>query len=465
MARAGVQSILVALFVALTIRAMPSAAEPIPSVVTPEWLASRSADSRLVIIDARLPVRLYLEKHIPGAVPLAPDNLRSVEGGVPAKVYPQEVLDLIAGRLGLCTDTPVVVYGEESDVDAAFVAAILRIYGLDGVAVLDGGMKRWIAEGRPTNADRRIVPTSVLRVRRNDLPLASADDVRKAVLAKSAVMLDVRPAEQYGAGHIPGAVHRFWAADRIGEGLPGAGSYRPLEELRGEYAALGIGSDTPAIVYCNTGAMAASSFFILRYALGCTNVRLYDGAWAEWSMLPDAPREAGVKVDLPIPDDVVRRSRAAADALNLALRTRLVEEMKTGGPIRAVRVCAEVAQKISDEQASEGLSIRRVTLKVRNPADTPDPWEAEKLRAMQELHRDGKLGLEQWAIQELGGKRSYRYLRPILVAEMCLSCHGPRESIDPQVRAVLDAAYPDDAAVGYKTGDFRGAISVEVAAP
>lgn len=450
------------LLVALAAIPLPAIAGSIPAVVAPEWLAAHGNDPRMIIIDARPSVRAYIEMHIPGAVPLAPDNLRSVDGGVPARIYPLEVLDLIAGRLGACTDSPMVVYGEESDVDATFVATILKICGLDNVAVLEGGWKRWIAEGRPTTAERRIVPASNLEIRVKEATIAAVDRVREAAASASAVILDVRPAEQYGSGHIPGAVHRFWKADLIGEGLPGAGSYRPIDDLRAEYASIGITGDRSAIVYCGTGHMASSSFYILRYHLGLTNVLLYEGGWAEWSMLPDMPTETRVKVDLPVPAPIVARARKAADDLTQTLRTRLMEEMKAGGPIQAVRVCAEVAQKISDAQSTEGLSIRRITLKVRNPADTPDAYEATKLREMQDLHRDGKLPLEHWAIQENAGKRSYRYFRPILVGDMCLSCHGSRAAIDPQVRAILDATYPDDEAVGYKTGDFRGAISVEV---
>ncbi len=265
----------------------------VPPVVSAEWLAGRLADKALVILDARPGLRDNLASHIPGAQALGVENVRSSAGGVPGQIFPAEVLSIIARRLGIRPDSQVVVYGAESDPDATFVAGVLRMAGLGAVSVLDGGFKRWSQEGRPTTAERRPVSESGLRLKGPDAGLASLADVRRAVKEGGSVLVDARPAEQYEAGRIPGAVSRFWKNDLVPEGEAAAGMLRDAAGLEAEYRTLGITKDRPVIVYCNTGHMASEVFYTLKYRLGYPDVRLYDGSWVEWSQNPDLPRDKG----------------------------------------------------------------------------------------------------------------------------------------------------------------------------
>lgn len=277
----------------LVCAAAGTAGEPDPASVSTEWLAAHLDDAGLVILDARPSLRDYLAGHVPGAQPLGVENVRSAAGGVPGQLFAPEVLSAIARRLGITPGGRVVVYGAENDPDATFVASAFRLSGLPGVFVLEGGLKRWSQEGRPTTAARRPVKESEVRLQAGTPDLASLDDVRRAVQEKSAVLVDARPREQYEAGRLPGAVSRFWKGDLVPEGRPDAGRLRDAADLEKEYAGLGVTKDTPAIVYCNTGHMASEVFYTLRYRLGYTRVKLYDGSWVEWSMHPDLPRESG----------------------------------------------------------------------------------------------------------------------------------------------------------------------------
>jgi len=156
----------------------------------------------------------------------------------------------------------------------------------------------------------------------------------------------------------------------------------------------------------------------------------------------------------------------ATTELSAILRELLSEELKQGGVEGAVRACSESAQTITEEFGRErGLSIRRVSLRYRNQKDQPDDWEEAKLRSWADLARIGKLPADASETITENGRRYLRYLKPITVQGMCLSCHGPADQLTAEVRAVLAERYPRDKATGYKAGDLRGAVSVMVPLP
>jgi len=109
--------------------------------------------------------------------------------------------------------------------------------------------------------------------------------------------------------------------------------------------------------------------------------------------------------------------------------------------------------------------VRRVSERVRNPGDTPEPYEAAVLRRFAELKARGGLGpaTEHVEVVTEGGRQYLRYLRPIAIAgPVCLSCHGPTEQLGADVKTALKTFYPNDQATDYRVGDLRGAVSVKV---
>ncbi|HEY3351358.1 MAG TPA: rhodanese-like domain-containing protein [Thermoanaerobaculia bacterium] len=287
----------VAMFAALAFSAVLTssafAADPLPSVVSPAVLADRlaAAPGSVAILDARPSIKAYLAGHIAGGQTVGIDSFRSTAGGVPGTLFPWEMVHFVVHRLGLTSDVPVVVYSEESDIEATYVATVLKTAGLKTVSVLDGGFKRWTAEKRPVTAERRPVAASTEVFAPRPADLIALDEVKKAVETKSAVLLDARPADAYDKGHLPGAKSRFWMKDVVPVGQPDAGSFRPEAELKVELEAAGVTAATPVIVYCNTGQQASELFYTLRYRLGYANVRLYNGSWLEWSITPGLPKE------------------------------------------------------------------------------------------------------------------------------------------------------------------------------
>jgi hypothetical protein len=160
----------------------------------------------------------------------------------------------------------------------------------------------------------------------------------------------------------------------------------------------------------------------------------------------------------------LERARAAAAALSTELRARLMEEMKAGGPVQGVKVCSEVAPAYAARHSVDGLTVRRVSERYRNPADRPDAYEAAKLAELAAAHAKGALQAESYEWVGAGAARALRYLKPITIGGPCLSCHGEPGAIKPEVAALIRERYPHDLAVGYRDGDFRGAVSVTVAA-
>ncbi|MBP7148155.1 MAG: DUF3365 domain-containing protein [Acidobacteria bacterium] len=443
LAGAGLLTALVALAVAV-----PSA--DVPPVVSAEWLGGRLAGPGLIVVDAR-PTRDYLAGHLPGAQSLQVDNLRSMSRGVPGELFPADLLAVVFGRLGIRPDSTVVAYGAGGDYDATYLAMVLRAAGVPGAAVLDGGLARWRQQERPTTVERPRPEATSPQLDLEPGFLANLEDVRRAVASGEAVLLDSRPKEQYEKGHIPGAVSRPYSEDFVPPDQPNAGSFRPADQLRAEYRTLGVRAGRPAIVYCNSGHMASSVYYVLRHVLGHAETRLFDGSWLEWTAHPDAPVATGS-------DDPLLRARRAADALGGELMARLLDELQDGGPAHAIGVCAEIAPRIARQHSRDGLVIRRTTLRARNPANAPDEWENAQLAAFKARHESGEKPGE--IVERTGGK--LRLLRPIFAGALCLECHGDPARIDPEVRQTLARRYPADQATGYAEGDFRGAISVSV---
>lgn len=172
---------------------------------------------------------------------------------------------------------------------------------------------------------------------------------------------------------------------------------------------------------------------------------------------------AAATADTVPSDEAVARARAAANGLGKELQSQLFAALDSGGPSRAVAFCADSAQAWTARHAREGVYVRRVSLRVRNPANRPDSAEEWQLRRLDSLHGAGTLPGE--VVRSTGtasGERVVEYARPILVQERCLACHGTRARLAPGIAEILAARYPSDQATGYRIGDLRGMLSVRV---
>lgn len=158
------------------------------------------------------------------------------------------------------------------------------------------------------------------------------------------------------------------------------------------------------------------------------------------------------------------RARSAADALGQDLVGLLLGALERGGPMEAIGFCSDSAQVRTARHAAQGVSVRRISDRVRNSANRPDDRERRLLAVMIQDHAEGRGAevIEMFAAPD--GSRHLQYLRPIVVGERCLACHGDPAGFPAELRRRLADRYPDDSATGYRAGDFRGAISVRVPA-
>ncbi|MCC6525458.1 MAG: DUF3365 domain-containing protein [Polyangiaceae bacterium] len=159
--------------------------------------------------------------------------------------------------------------------------------------------------------------------------------------------------------------------------------------------------------------------------------------------------------------DPLARAEAAAGRLGKTLRARLEEVLKASGPAAAVAVCAAEAQALGTQIASEtGVRVGRASLRLRNPADAGPDWVAAWLRAQGERPAEGVAPVRELVDGPTG--KVARVLKPIAVDKPCLACHGQPAELAAEVTPALAATYPDDAAVGYREGDLRGALWAEL---
>lgn len=162
--------------------------------------------------------------------------------------------------------------------------------------------------------------------------------------------------------------------------------------------------------------------------------------------------------------ELVAAGDSAAVALTRSLMSRVQRELEAGGPTHAIEFCSENALPITaavQDSIDRGLAVKRTSTRIRNPANAPDSLERQAL-AFFEAEREAGRALPTYHIQET--EDGWRYYKPIVVADFCTRCHGPRESLEPGVRQVLAERYPDDQATGYVPGDFRGVIRVSIPA-
>ena len=292
------RSVTITLVISLVlILALGALAQDLPSkLVDTGWLAANYGKLKIRIVDMRPDVRDYWLSHLPGAVYLNPETLRWPDKGVPVKLIPAPALVDLLGRMEIDPTTIVIVYSEKDGFMPLYFLWALDYIGHKNVGLLDGGFEKWKSEGRFLTQDYPVkikqvvypVPANL----HNELR-ATLQDVKDS-LGKTTVLVDTRALEAYNGekgswrrrGHIPGAISHFWNAD-----LGGDESWRSLDDLRSDYAALGVTPDKKVIVYCGSGQMSSHTYFVLKYLLGFPSVRNYDGGFGEWSNFPELPVE------------------------------------------------------------------------------------------------------------------------------------------------------------------------------
>lgn len=275
-------------------------------VVSTAWLSDRlrSPDVRVVDGSWHMPAEArngreeYLQVHIPGAVFFDIDAIADRTSDLPHMLPTPQAFAQAAGELGLSRAADIVIYDVHGIRSAARVWWTLRAMGYEKVYVLDGGLRKWMAEGRPVEAGE-VYPRAVEVAAAFDPDLVrSADDVRAILAEGSARMVDARSAARFRgeapepraglrSGHMPGAGNVPWE-----QVVAEDGTLRPADELKAVFADAGIDLAKPIVTTCGSG-VTASVLALALARLGLDRTAVYDGSWTEWGGLPDAPVVTG----------------------------------------------------------------------------------------------------------------------------------------------------------------------------
>lgn len=252
-------------------------------LVWPDWLEEhRSRGRALHLIDARSAPK-YHQGHIPGAVNLPAPAVSIVSSGV-RTIAPLNALEEAFGKVGIDHRTAVVLYGEQGSVDAAYLFWVLEYLGHPDVRLLDGGIERWVREGRPLTQEvpqlqlKRFTARPVPKRRvEGEWLLCHLDDPQIQLIDNRSPE-EYRGSERYArrGGHIPGA-----CLLPFDEALQADLTFRPLGEIEGLYLRCGLGYQKTTVNYCQSGTRSAHAYFTQRL-IGFRDPRVYEASWAEW---------------------------------------------------------------------------------------------------------------------------------------------------------------------------------------
>ncbi len=276
------------------------------TLVSTDWLARHLNDPDLRILDAswylpdagRNARAEYEAGHIPGARFFDIDEISDQRSALPHMAPPPEKFISRMRAMGVGDGHQVVVYDGAGLFSAARVWWLFRLMGKQDVAVLDGGLPKWKAEGRALEDMAPVLRDRHITVSRQNHLVRDVTQVAHAAKLGHAQVLDARAAARFAgeapeprpglrAGHIPGALNL-----PFGQVLNADGTMKDAAGLKAAFEAAGVDLSQPVITSCGSG-VTASVLALALERLGHRDWSLYDGSWAEWGMYDDLPVETG----------------------------------------------------------------------------------------------------------------------------------------------------------------------------
>ncbi len=283
----------------------PIPLRPNPWLKSTEWLAAHLRDREVVAVDGSyfLPTQKrdahaeYRAGHIPGAVFFDIEAISDHSSELPHMLPGATQFGDAVGALGIGDGDTVVVYDSLGLYSAARVWWTFRIFGATKVFILDGGLPKWKAEGRPLETGDAKRSARRFHAEMDIGPVAMLADVRMAITDRSSQVVDARSAERFAgrapepraglrSGHMPGSFNVPF--ERVLEN----GRLASPERIEAAFAAAGVDLDKPIITSCGSGVTAAILALALD-SIGRPPKGLYDGSWSEWGSRPDLPVERG----------------------------------------------------------------------------------------------------------------------------------------------------------------------------
>ncbi|RAP73363.1 sulfurtransferase [Paenibacillus montanisoli] len=274
------------------------------NIVSLKWLLARMYESDVVIVDCCFQLgkpesgrEAYTESHIPGAVylDLEKDLSSPVEEHGGRHPLPDiAALTATLSRVGINNESRVIAYDDQGGAMASRLWWLLKYLGHEQVYVMDEGFTAWKNAGFPVSAEQKVlIPSQFLATVQHNM-LVEVEEVQEKLGQAGVTIVDSREGARYRgeaepidrvAGHIPGAINRFWA-----EGRDADGKWKSAEAQEARF--VGLPKDGELVVYCGSGVTACPNVLALQEA-GFTNVKLYAGSWSDWISYEGNPVAVG----------------------------------------------------------------------------------------------------------------------------------------------------------------------------
>ena len=275
------------------------------ALVSTEWLAAQLKSSDLIVFDAswympaegRKPEAEYRLAHIPGALFFDIDAIADTESALPHMAPTAARFERMVGALGVSAASRVVFYDQKGVFSSARGWWLMRLFGHERCAVLDGGLPKWRREGRALEQGAGPTPAAAMfRASLNARYLRGLGDVLENLQSQHEVLLDARSADRFHArvpepraglrgGHVPGSRSLPFT-----ELLSEEQTLLPAAQLRARFEARGVDEHSAVVTSCGSGLTAAVLNLGLEVA-GLPMGALYDGSWSEWGARAETPIE------------------------------------------------------------------------------------------------------------------------------------------------------------------------------
>ncbi len=271
-------------------------------LVSTDWVSQNVDNASVRIVEVDVDTKAYEEGHVPGAIGWAWNT--QLCDTVRRDIIPKANFEALMGSSGIGNHTTVVLYGDNNNWFAAWAFWQLKIYGHGDVRLMNGGRKKWLAEGRELSKETPSVAPARYQAKQPDFSIrAFLAEVQRSTAKGSVDLVDVRSPQEFTGeilappglpetcqrgGHIPGARNIPWS-----QACNEDGTFKTTDQLKALYERAGITGKKPTIAYCRIGERSSHTWFVLSYLLGYPNVTNYDGSWTEWGNLVGAPVEKG----------------------------------------------------------------------------------------------------------------------------------------------------------------------------
>lgn len=267
-----------------------------------DWVSNNLNNNDIKILEVDYDVEnAYKEGHLTNAHMVW--WRRDINDPATRDIINKKQFEDLMSRLGVNKNDELILYGDFNNWFAAFAFWVFKYFGHEKIKIMNGGRKKWEAEGRPYTKEEPATNSSKYVASAPDEGIrAYLDDVKRSLKKQEVGLVDVRSNKEFKGeitappdypmehaqrgGHIPGARNIPWA-----QALNEDGTFKTADELEKLYAENDISPDKHIICYCRIGERSSHTWFVLKYLLGYPSVKNYDGSWTEWGNMIGNPIE------------------------------------------------------------------------------------------------------------------------------------------------------------------------------